>query len=174
MGAGPRRRRQQLRPLPPEVRALPQVGGLLDPDVERILALKPDLVIVYATQKDRSSSSSRAGIPISTTSTGLADIMTTIRALGVRIGSAARADALASGIDARLAAIAPGRRRPPPPANAAGVRARPGTLRGVYASGGYGFLHDMLRPPAETNVFADVRQQAVQASTEMIIASSPT
>ena len=37
---------------PPEVERLPRVGGLLDPDVERVLSLKPDLVIVYDTQTD--------------------------------------------------------------------------------------------------------------------------
>ena len=31
---------------PAEVERLPKVGALLDPDVERILTLKPDLVIV--------------------------------------------------------------------------------------------------------------------------------
>ncbi|MGE3888626.1 MAG: helical backbone metal receptor, partial [Vicinamibacterales bacterium] len=37
---------------PPEVKALPRVGALLDPDVERILALRPDLVITYGSQAD--------------------------------------------------------------------------------------------------------------------------
>ena len=32
---------------PAEVRTLPRVGALLDPDLERIIALKPDLVDVY-------------------------------------------------------------------------------------------------------------------------------
>ena len=31
---------------PPEVRDLPNVGALLDPNVERILSLRPDLVVV--------------------------------------------------------------------------------------------------------------------------------
>src|SRR5262249_15243040 len=37
---------------PPEVKGLPGVGALLDPNVERILSLKPDLVIVYGSQTD--------------------------------------------------------------------------------------------------------------------------
>ena len=49
----------------------------------------------------------------------------------------------------------------------------PASLRNVYASGGYGFLHDMLEIAGGRNVFADVKQQAVQASTEMLIASKP-
>ncbi len=45
---------------PPEVLKLPRVGALLDPDLERILSLRPDLVIVYESQTDlRRSSSAR-------------------------------------------------------------------------------------------------------------------
>ena len=48
---------------PDDVARLPRVGGLLDPSVERILAIKPDLVIVYATQKDLIERLDRAAIP---------------------------------------------------------------------------------------------------------------
>ena len=48
---------------PAAVAALPRVGGLLDPSVERILAIKPDLVIVYATQQELIDRLERAGIP---------------------------------------------------------------------------------------------------------------
>ena len=40
---------------PPQVKSLPRVGALLDPDVERILSLKPDLVITYGSQVDLQS-----------------------------------------------------------------------------------------------------------------------
>ena len=43
----------------------------------------------------------------------------------------------------------------------------------IYASGGIGFLNDMLTVAGGTNVFAEVRVQAVQASTEQILAKRP-
>ena len=46
-------------------------------------------------------------------------------------------------------------------------------LRGIYASGGYGFIHDMVTAAGGENVFADVKQQAVQATTELIMARRP-
>ena len=36
----------------PEVQGLPRVGALLDPDVERIISLRPNLVLVYGSQTD--------------------------------------------------------------------------------------------------------------------------
>ena len=48
---------------PPEVAGLPRVGALLDPNVERIIALKPDLVVLYGTQADLRMQLERARIP---------------------------------------------------------------------------------------------------------------
>src|SRR5262249_35096304 len=48
---------------PEAVNRLPRLGGLLDPNVERLLALKPDLVIAYDTQVDLKERLARAAIP---------------------------------------------------------------------------------------------------------------
>jgi iron complex transport system substrate-binding protein len=159
---------------PADVDRLPRVGGLLDPSVERILAIKPDLVIVYATQKELIERLDRAGIPyFSYQHRALADIMTTIRAVGARIGSAARGDAVAAEMDRTLAGIRAKTANLPHPATLLVFERDPGSLRNVYASGGYGFLHDMLEIAGGRNVFAGMKQQAVQASTEMLLSSKP-
>ena len=44
-------------------------GALLDPDLERILSLKPDLVVVYESQVDLEQQLARAASRCSTTST---------------------------------------------------------------------------------------------------------
>jgi len=159
---------------PPDVARLPRVGGLLDPSVERILAIRPDLVVVYATQTELIERLDRATIPyFNYQHKALADIMTTIRALGARIGSPARADAVAASMDRSLAEIRAKTSDLPHPATLLVFERDPGSLRNIYASGGYGFLHDMLEIAGGRNVFAAARQQAVQASTEMLIASKP-
>ena len=159
---------------PPEVAKLPRVGALLDPDVERILALRPDLVIVYRTQHDLRTQLERAGIPLfSYEHAGLADVTTTLRAIGERVGSPDRAAPLATSIEQRIEAV---RKR-----TGSGARPRtlvimgrdPFTLRGMFASGGVGFIHDMLSAAGGDNVFADVQRQAVQATSELIIARRP-
>ena len=159
---------------PAEVARLPRVGGLLDPSVERILAIKPDLVVLYATQKELIDRLDRAGIPYySYQHKALPDIMSTIRAVGMRIGSSARAEALASEMERALAEIRAKTAGLKHPATLLVFERDPASLRNVYASGGYGFLHDMLDIAGGRNVFAGVKQQAVQASTEMLIASKP-
>jgi len=159
---------------PPEVKALPRVGALVDPDVERILSLRPDLVITYGSQADLQAQLARARIPFfDYRHAGLGAITETMRALGTRTGHAREAEAAARGIELRLAAIR---------AASAG-RARPrtllvfgrerGALRNIYASGGRGFLHDMLEAAGGANVFADVDRESVQATTELILARAP-
>ena len=159
---------------PADVARLPKVGGLLDPSVERILAIKPDLVIVYATQQELIERLDRARIPyFNYQHRALPDIMSTIRAVGARIGSAARAEALASGMERALDDIRTQTAALPHPATLLVFERDRASLRNVYASGGYGFLHDMLEIAGGRNVFANVKQQAVQASTEMLISSRP-
>jgi cobalamin transport system substrate-binding protein len=159
---------------PADVSRLPKVGGLLDPNVERILSLRPDLIVLYATQKELVQRLERGGIPyFSYEHRGLPDIMTTFRAIGARIGSASRADVVASEMDRSLAGIRATTSRLPHPATLLVFSRDPSSLRNVYASGGYGFLHDMLEIAGGTNVFGEIKRQSVQASTEMLITSRP-
>jgi iron complex transport system substrate-binding protein len=159
---------------PPEVLTRPKVGGLIDPDIERILALKPDLVMVYGTQADLRLQLERARIPIFLYEhSGLADVTLTIRAIGKRIDSERSSDMLADRIEAAIAETrkrVAGRTRP----RTLLVFGRDAeTLRGIYASGGLGFLHDMLEAAGGTNVFADVKRQGVQATSEVVLARAP-
>src|SRR5262245_32966878 len=48
---------------PPEVRTLPTVGALVDPDTEKIISLRPDLVITYGSKADLQAQLKRASIP---------------------------------------------------------------------------------------------------------------
>ena len=48
-----------------------------------------------------------------------------------------------------------------------------GELRGVYASGGVGFLHEVLEIAGGDDVFADQKREAVQPSNETMIVRAP-
>jgi iron complex transport system substrate-binding protein len=159
---------------PSEVHKLPKVGALLDPDLERILSLRPDLVVVYDSQTDLRSQLARAKVPVYRyRHAGLADVTETLRELGARVGHGEAARHTAEAIESRLAAI---RRRVagrPRPRTLIVFGRESGALRGVYASGGVGFVHDMVDAAGGDNVFEDIRRQAVQATTELILARRP-
>ena len=49
----------------------------------------------------------------------------------------------------------------------------PGSVRGVWASGGKGFLHELLDVAGADNVFADVDRENVQATSELLLSRAP-
>jgi iron complex transport system substrate-binding protein len=159
---------------PPEVKKLPRVGALIDPDVERIIAMRADLVLLYGSQTDLMMQLTRASIPFyEYRHGGLAAVPTTVRDIGRRLGQSERAEQVAGSIEQRLDAL---RRKsatlPKPRVLLVFARER-GSLRNIYASGGRGFLHDMLEAAGGSNVFADIQAESVQASSEMILARQP-
>jgi len=159
---------------PPEVDKLPRLGGLLDPNIEQLIAIRPDLVIVYDTQTELRRQLERAGIPMWGYSTkGLSDVTATIKSLGDRIGMAAQANAAATGIDARLQAVRTRVAKLPRPKTLLIFGREPGSLRGMNASGGYGFLHDLVELAGGVDVLGDIKQAAVSMSSEMVLARAP-
>ena len=159
---------------PPEVKALPRVGALLDPDTERIISLRPDLVITYASQVDLQAQLKRATIAtFDDRHAGLAHILVTMKELGIRTGHGPEADAAVATIEARLAAVrarVAGKRRP---RTLLVFSREPKTLRNVYVSGGRGFLHDMLEMAGGDDLFNDIDKESVQVSAETILARAP-
>ena len=159
---------------PPEVRSLPTVGALLDPDTEKIISLKPDLVITYGSQTDLQSQLKSPNIPFfDYRHAGLDHIMVTMRALGARTGHAAQAEKVASALQASIDAIRKRVAGKPRPKTLLVFGREPGSLRNIYASAGRGFLHDMLVVAGGQDVLQDVDKESAQVSTEMILARAP-
>jgi iron complex transport system substrate-binding protein len=159
---------------PPAAESRVKVGGLLDPDFERILSLRPDLVVVYGTQSSLIDRLNRAGIAIFPYQhAGLADITQTLRQVGARTGRADAAGRLASTIEQRIDDIRARTRALPHPRTMVVFEREAGTLRGMFASGGVGFLHDMLIAAGGIDVFADVPRQSLQVTTEIALAKAP-
>jgi iron complex transport system substrate-binding protein len=159
---------------PPAVESRVKVGGLIDPDFERIISLRPDLVIVYGTQNAITDRLGRAGIPMfNFQHSGLAEVTAWMRRLGERVGRGQAADARAAAIERRIADIrAKTAGRAKPKTMIVFERER-GSLRAMFGSGGTGFLHDMLAAAGGVNVFADVPRESLQITTEQVIAKAP-
>lgn len=159
---------------PPAVEALPRVGALLDPDVERILALQPDLVLTYGSQTGLEVQLARAGIRTFTyRHGGVAGVLQALRDLGAATGHAADGESKAREIQAQLDAVRARVRPYRRPRTLLVFSRQPQSLQQMYVSGGIGFLDDILQIAGGANVFADVRRESVQPSHETLLARAP-
>ncbi len=159
---------------PPEVKSLPRVGALLDPDTERILSMRPDLVLVYGSQKDLKAQLSRAGINVFEYRHGDLKLVTaTMRRLGRATGHAVGANRAADDLERRLAEVRERVSGRPRVRTLLVFGREPLSLRNLYASGGVGFLHDLIELCGGINVFDEIARESVQVSTEMLLTRSP-
>ncbi|MEO8679364.1 MAG: ABC transporter substrate-binding protein [Vicinamibacterales bacterium] len=159
---------------PPAVRRLPKVGALMDPDTERIITLRPDLVITYSSQVDLQSQLTRASIPFFDYRHGdLAHIMATMRGLGERTGHSAEAEQAARALEARIDEVRARVKGKPRPRTLLVFERDSGTLRNIYASAGRGFLHDMLEVAGGVDVLDEIDKESAQASIENILTLAP-
>lgn len=108
LGAGDRVVGRTRYDVDPRVAGLPSVGGGLDPSLEAILALRPDLVLAFETA---STSKVRTrlealGIPVYAIQTqDTADIFRNVRVLGHLVGREAAADSVQRAIRAQLDSV---------------------------------------------------------------------
>ncbi len=159
---------------PPQVERLPRVGALLDPDMERIFALRPDLIVVFEGQVELREKLSVAGIDLFTfPRPTVANILQSLRSLGRRTGFAEQAAREADDIERQLDAVRQRVERLPAPRTMLVIGREPGTLRNIFVSGGFGFLSDLLGIAGGANVFGDVRRENLQVTTEAILAAQP-
>jgi iron complex transport system substrate-binding protein len=162
---------------PPEVESLPKVGALLDPDTERILSLRPDLVIVYGSQTDADARFRKAGIRTFNYRHGAKDAILatfdTITALGAATGHDAQAREVVTRISTGLDEVRKRVAGLDRPRTLLVIGRQPGTLQGVYAAGGVGFLDEMLDVAGGENLFGDVQRESVQPSSETLLARAP-
>jgi iron complex transport system substrate-binding protein len=159
---------------PPEVARLPKMGALLDPNTEQILAARPGLVISYGSQTDLQTQLRRAGIGVfNYRHGGLAGIFSSIEELGRATGHVAEAGRLIASLRARLDAVRAKTAGLPKPKTLLVMGRETQTLRNLNASGGVGFLHDILEIAGAANAFGDVKREAVTVSSEMLLARAP-
>jgi iron complex transport system substrate-binding protein len=159
---------------PPETKGLPRVGALLDPDVERILALRPDLVLTYGSQDALEAQLTRAGIrTFSYRHGGLDTLLRTLTDLGAVTGRTVETARTADGIRRQLDAIRARVAGRPRPRVLLVFGREPRSLRQLYVSGGVGFLHEMIEIAGGTNVFADIRRESAQPSSETLLTRAP-
>lgn len=157
---------------PPAARRLSKLGDLADVDMERLIALKPDVVVVwpFGTSPAQIALLSRLGLPVyREQATTLGAIADSIQRIGELAGTSAVADRVAGKLRARVAALVHryARARDPPTALLE-VWNRP-----LYIVGGRELMSDALRVCGARNAFADLTEAAPAVSVEAVIGRDP-
>jgi iron complex transport system substrate-binding protein len=165
---------------PPEAATKPRLGGLFNPDLERILGLKPDLALLLPSQRDLAAKLGRLGIAtLVVPSESLADVERAFVAVGDRCGRREAGRAAAARFRAALAPrpvahVVVGRgagSRPLRVFLAAGRE--PGRMGNILAAGPGTFLDELLTRLGGRNVFADAPARYAQVGLEEIVARAP-
>lgn len=156
---------------PQAAKAVPRVGGYSNPDLEAIVALKPDLVVAWKSG-NRSAQLDRLqalGIPVYLTEPRrLEDVASNLRALGKLAGSTATAEAAARAFELRRAQLAERYAQRPPVRMFYQIWDSP-----LMTVNGQHLISDALRLCGGQNVFADLAQLAPTISVEAVLAANP-
>jgi iron complex transport system substrate-binding protein len=154
--------------------SLPRVGGFANPNYERILALRPDLVITIGEAQRLHRFCAARAIPCRALHIErLADVRLGLTDLGALLGRPAEAAAQIARLDAGLDAVreqVAGRRAIP---TLLVVARAPGTLRGLMTTNGETFLSELLILAGGRNCFADGPRRYFTPSQEAILTAAP-
>lgn len=159
---------------PPAARAVPRVGDVTAIDMERLVALRPDVVVAWPAGGNPAQRQKLValGIPIYDQQVErLSDLPASLRRLGMLAGTQAAAERAARSLEARLATLArtygarPGGRRPTVLLQ---VWNRP-----IYTIGGKHLMSDALALCGARNVFADLPEPGPLVDIEAVIARNP-
>jgi iron complex transport system substrate-binding protein len=156
---------------PQAVRTLPRVGDYSRINYERILALKPDLVMVWVggTRAADIHGLEKMGLRVlHTQATRLDDVARLLRLIGQASGHAREGEAAAQDFSTRLAALQVQDGRNPPVAVFYEVWDRP-----LMTVGGTHWISDALALCGARNVFADLKALSPVVSIEAVLRRAP-
>lgn len=159
---------------PPEAAAKPKIGTFLQPSLERILALKPDLVLTIRNPVQLTEKLRRLGLRTEEFNEDTtADVFSAFRKIGELTSRQAEALKLTASISrdfdfvrARAASL-PKRRV------LFLVGRSPGTFQGMFGAGARTFIDELMSMAGGVNVLASLGQQYPKVSVEQILSLDP-
>ncbi len=163
-------------PLPAEARDLPKVGGILDPDYEAILALRPDLVIELVEHQRALPGLAKLGLPqLAVRHQDLEGILESITTIGQTCGAEPQARRLRERMETRLHEIEQHTAGHPRPAVLVSVDRTLGTggIKDVYVAGSDGHLNRAVYLAGGRNVCDSARVRFPVVSPEVILRLEP-
>jgi iron complex transport system substrate-binding protein len=166
--------RSQFTSYPPRARKEPSCGGFINPNTEKILSLKPDLIITQGLGRRLHSFSRKHGIRlVSVQITDLESIFEAIRRIGDVLHCGPRAELLTSRMHMKLARVKMQVADEPRRRVLLVVGREPGSLNSLNTAGGDSYLHDVLHAAGGTNLFGGLEERYQQVSKEAVARRKP-
>jgi iron complex transport system substrate-binding protein len=156
---------------PPEARAIPTVGSNSQLDLERVVALKPDLLIVWQSGNTarQIEQLERLGIPVFRSEPRtLEQVAASIERFGQLLGTQAQAEAAAAAYRSQLARLAMRYGKRPTVTVFYQVWDKP-----LYTLNGKQIVSDAIRLCGGRNVFADLSVLAPEVGVEAVLQWDP-
>jgi iron complex transport system substrate-binding protein len=159
---------------PPEARNIPRIGNWMTPNMEAIIAARPDLVIVQKTQIHDAARFRSLKIPaMEVELNSTADIYKSVRRIGAAAGVSDRAVHLVDSLRSQMRDLEKRVATRPPTTAMFIVGRTPGTLEGIISVGGESFLSEIIGFAGGKNVFSDSRVAYPKVLHEEILARDP-
>jgi len=141
---------------PPEVRSMPKVGGFLNPNLEKIVLLNPDLVFLVPEEKQIGDHLSKLGIQTMTISTyTVEDTKQAMIAMAAALGDKSRGEALSRKLARELEILSEGSGPANKPSVLMVVGRDTGGLSNIYIAGTGTFLNELLIVAGGRNAYQD-------------------
>jgi ABC-type Fe3+-hydroxamate transport system substrate-binding protein len=159
---------------PKEAKQLPKIGGLLNPNYETLIILKPDLIIHQPNSHKIETFVEKLGIqslPISMLS--LDQIFDSVKSIGVATGSEEAADKLVQKMRAKIDFHRSRLSQVPRKSVLLLLGINNDSMRDIYGVGPNTYLGELLNLAGGKNILAESRSQYPKVSKEFIIHESP-
>jgi iron complex transport system substrate-binding protein len=159
---------------PPEALILPKIGGLIDPNREKITSLEPDLLIIQGQNESLARFSEEHRIRLlSIKIDNMEDIWSAIHEIGQTLKVQGEASTLIQNIKTDLQRIKDQIKEHPPKKVFLTLGHTPGDLTGLMTTGPGTFLHELVSAAGGENIFADASALYPQISKESLIKRQP-
>jgi iron complex transport system substrate-binding protein len=159
---------------PPEILTKPRAGGYLDPDLEKITLLNPELLVVPGQHPKVSEFAKLRGIQVlNVHMDSIATIDAGLRTIGEALGASARAEALVAQLQAQRAVVEKAVEGLPRPKVLIITQRQAHDLNTLYSSGGTSFVSEMVTLAGGENIYADTAQTYFEASKETVVVRAP-
>ena len=157
---------------PPEAKSRVRVGGWSSPNLERIVSLRPDLVVQTVGQAPTLAYDlKQVGIPTLTTqSMTVADVFTAIDEVGAAVGRQREAQALIASTKASIERVRKRTSSAARPAVIVAVDRSPGSLRDLYVAAQGSYLAELIEIAGGHVVAPPTRSGYSKISKEKLVA----